>query len=452
MPRRNMILAAFFYNPQGDHRLSWRHPSAPRHEIFGLDYYRRLAEAAERAKLDTIFIADHLGVWNRFGSGLAHYANPRLEPLSLVSALSAVTKDIGFLVTASSSYTEPFNTARMFASIDHISNGRVGWNVVTTALEEEAVNFGRDSNIEHALRYERAAEFLEVTKALWDSWEDDALVIDKTSGLFANDEQIHYLNHHGKHFKVRGPLNIPRPPQGYPVIVQAGSSDAGRNLAAGHAEVHFAILRNEAQGLAYRADINERMAKFGRTPDSLKLLWGVLPIVAGSASEAEEKQEYLETLMLDAVAVDLLSSWAGVDLSVYPLDGPIPDLPDVGTFNGWRTWLALVKDDANKGLSIRQLARKIANTGSVPLVAGTPSQVADQLEAWFISGAADGYNLMFPLLPEDWMNFMQTVVPELQRRGLFRTEYEPGTLRDRLGLARPRNSFAAARGAVGARA
>jgi len=452
MSRRSMILAAFFYNPQGDHRLSWRHPRAPSHEIFGLDYYRRLTEAAERAKLDTIFIADHLGVWNTFGSGLAHYANPRLEPLSLVSALSAVTKDIGFMVTASSSYTEPYNTARMFASIDHISNGRVGWNVVTTALEEEAVNFGRDSNIEHALRYERAAEFLDVTKALWDSWEDDALVIDKTSGLFANDKHVHYLNHHEKHFKVRGPLNIPRPPQGYPVIVQAGSSDAGKNLAGAHADVHFAVLRSEAQGLAYRADMNDRLARFGRTPDSLKLLPGILPVVAGSASEAEEKQEYLETLMLDAVAVDLLSSWAGVDLSAYPLDGPVPDLPDVGTFNGWRTWLALVKDDANKGLSIRQLARKIANTGSVPLVAGTPSQVADQLEAWFISGAADGYNLMFPLLPDDWMNFMQTVVPELQRRGLCRTEYEPGTLRDRLGLARPRNSFAAARAAVEARA
>ena len=442
MPRRNMILAGFFFNPQGDHRLSWRHPSAPRHEIFGFDYYRGLAQAAERAKLDTIFIADHLGVWNTFGSGVAHYANPRLEPLSLVSALAAVTNDIGFMVTTSTSYTEPFNTARMFASIDHISKGRVGWNVVTSALEEEAVNFGRDTNIEHALRYERAGEYLDVTKALWDSWEDDALVIDKTSGLFADAQRVHYLNHHGKHFKVKGPLNVPRPPQGYPVIVQAGSSEAGKNLAAAHAEVQFAIIRSEAEGLAYRADMNSRLAKYGRAPDSFKLLPGILPIVANSTSEAQEKQEYLETLMLDAVAVDLLSSWAGVDLSVYPLDGPIPDLPDVGTFNGWRTWLALVKDDANKGLSIRQLARKIANTGSVPLVAGTASQVCDQLEAWFMAGAADGYNLMFPLLPDDWVNFMQTVVPELQRRGLFRTEYEPGTLRDRLGLERPRNSFA----------
>jgi FMN-dependent oxidoreductase (nitrilotriacetate monooxygenase family) len=436
-----MILAAFFFNPQGDHRLSWRHPSAPSHDYLDLEYYRRLVTSAERAKIDTIFIADHLGIWNGLGSGIAHYANPRLEPLSLVSALSALTKDIGFMVTASTSYTEPFNTARIFASIDHISRGRVAWNVVTSALEEEAVNYGRDSNIDHAVRYERAAEFLDVTKSLWDSWEDDAVVIDKASGLFAHRNKVHYLDHTGKHFKVKGPLNVSRPPQGYPVIVQAGSSDAGKNLAAKHAEVHFAVLRTEAEGLAYRADINTRLASFGRTPESMKLLPGILPIVAASTSEAEEKQQYLESLMLDEVAVDLLSTWAGVDLSAYPLDGPVPELPEEADYNGWRTWLALVRDKANQGLTIRQLARKISNTGSVPLVIGTPAQVADQLEAWFVSGAADGYNLMFPLLPDDWENFMKTVVPELQRRGLFRTEYEPGTLRDRLGLARPGNSF-----------
>ncbi len=441
MSRGHMILAAFFFNPQGDHRISWRHPHAPGHEFLDLDYYRRLVHAAERAKLDTIFIADHLGIWNGLGSGIAHYANPRLEPLSLVSALSAVTKDIGFMVTASTSYTEPFNTARMFASIDHISRGRVAWNVVTSALEEEAVNFGRDANIDHALRYERAAEFLDVTKALWDSWEDNAVVIDKKSGLFAHPDKVHYLDHEGKHFKVKGPLNVPRPPQGHPVIVQAGSSDAGRNLAAQHAEVHFAVLRSEAEGIAYRKDMNTRLAGFGRLPESFKLLPGILPIVAETTSEAEEKQQYLESLILDEVAVDLLSTWAGVDLSGYPLDGPVPDLPEEANYNGWRTWLALVRDKANQGLSIRQLARKIANTGSVPPVTGTPTQVADQLEAWFVSGAADGYNLMFPLLPDDWENFMRTVVPELQRRRLFKTEYESGTLRNRLGLARPENSF-----------
>lgn len=445
MPRRSMILLAFFYNPQGDHRLSWRHPRAPGREVFDLSYYRGLAEAAERAKLDAIFIADHLGIWDTYRSGVAHYANARLEPLTLVSALAAVTRHIGFMVTASTSYNEPFNLARMFASIDHLSGGRVGWNVVTSALEEEARNFGRDANIEHARRYERAGEFLDVAKALWDSWEDEALLIDKGSGFFADPERVHYLDHAGPQFRVRGPLNVPRPPQGHPLIVQAGSSEAGRELAAAHAEVHFAVIRSEAEGLAYRADMDARLARKGRKPESFKLIPGVLPIVAASRAEALEKQEALEALMLDRVAIDLLSSWAGVDLSAYPPDGPIPDLPNEGTFDGWRTWLKLVKDETNKGLSIRQLARKIANTGSVPLLAGTASDIADQLEAWFVSGAADGYNLMFPLLPEDWTNFMQTVVPELQRRGLHRTDYEPGTLRDRLGLQRPENGFAAAR-------
>lgn len=442
MSRGRMILAAFFFNPQGDHRASWRHPRAPGHEFMDFDYYRRLVGAAEAAKLDTIFIADHLGIWNGLGSGVAHYANPRFEPLSLVSALSAVTKDIGFMVTASTSYTEPFNTARMFASMDHISRGRVAWNVVTSALEEEAMNYGRDANIDHAVRYDRAAEFVDIAKALWDSWEDEAIALDKASGLFAHPDKVHFLHHAGKHFKVRGPLNVPRPPQGHPVIVQAGSSDAGKNLAAQHAEVHFAVLRNEAEGVAYRADMDERLARYGRSPQSFKQLPGILPIVGESVAEAEEKQQYLESLMIDEVAVDLLSTWAGVDLSAYPLDGPVPDLPQEANYNGWRTWLALVRDKSNEGLSIRQLARKISATGSVPLVAGTPKQVADQLEAWFVAGAADGFNLMFPLLPDDWMNFMQTVVPELQRRGLFRTEYEPGTLRDRLGLTRPGNSFA----------
>lgn len=443
MSKRQMILAAFFYNPQGDHRASWRHPNAPGQEVFDLAYYRQLAEAAEAAKIDAIFIADHLGIWDSFASGVAHYANARLEPLSLVGALAAVTKDIGFMVTASTSYNEPYNLARTFASLDHISKGRVAWNVVTSALTEEALNFGLDGNIQHARRYERAGEFLDIAKALWDSWEDDAILIDKSSGYFADPEKIHYLHHKGEHFRVKGPLNVPRPLQGHPVIVQAGSSGAGKDLAAAHADVQFAVFRDEAQGLAYRADMNERLVRNGRSPDSFKLLPGILPIVASSRDEALEKQAQLEELMVDRVSIDLLSSWAGIDLSAYPPDGPIPALPDLESFDGWRTWLKLVQDESNKGLSIRQLARKIANTGSVPMVAGTAIDIADQMEAWFVSGAADGYNLMFPLLPDDWTNFMRQVVPELQRRGLFREAYEPGTLRDRLGLTRPANTFLA---------
>lgn len=445
MRRRHMILSAFFFNPQGDHRMSWRHPRAPGREVFGLDYYRKLAEAAERAKLDTLFIADHVAIWDSVESGVAHYANARLEPLTLLSALSAVTSHIGLIATASSSYSEPYNLARTFASLDHLSGGRAAWNVVTSAMDEEALNFGRDGNIEHAHRYDRAAEYLDAVTALWDSWEDEAVLLDRESGYFADPGKVHRIDHAGPHFKVRGPLNVPRPPQGHPLIVQAGSSEAGKDLAAAYADVHFAIIRSIDEGLRYRADINARLAKHGRAPESFKILPGILPIVAGSADEAKERQEFLETLLPERVGIDLLSSWAGIDLSAYPPDGPLPELPDESTFNGGRTSLNRVRGLANQNLSIRQIARKLANSGSMPTVAGTAKEVADQLEAWFVAGAVDGYNLMFPLLPEDWVNFTETVVPELQRRGVFRQEYEPGTLRDRLGLSRPPNRFAVAR-------
>lgn len=437
-----MILFAFFFNPQGDHRMAWRHPAAPGPEVFGLDYYRDLVGAAEAAKIDAVFMADHLGVWDTYPSGIAHYANPRLEPLALTSALAALTTDIGFLVTASTSYTEPYNLARTFATLDHLSRGRIGWNVVTSALAEEARNFGLDTVKAHASRYARAGEFLDVTKALWDSWEDGAVVIDKATGIFADTSKVHYIDHAGPHFRVKGPLNVPHSPQGRPVIVQAGSSEAGRDLAAAHADVHFIVAREIEEAVRYRADMNERLARNGRAPESLKLIPGVLPIVAGSVQEAADRQGQLADLMLDRVGIDLLSTWAGVDLSLFPPDGPVPDLPDPGGFEGWKTWLTLVRAEANQGLTIRELARKIANTGAVPLLAGTAKSIADELEAWVAAGAADGFNLMFPLLPDDWMAFMRDVVPELQRRGLAQRDYGPGTLRERWGLEKPANSFA----------
>jgi FMN-dependent oxidoreductase (nitrilotriacetate monooxygenase family) len=437
-----MILSAFFFNPQGDHRMSWRHPHAAGPEVFDLDYYRQLAEAAEAARLDAMFVADHVAIWDTFESATAHYANARLEPLTLLCALAAVTRHIGLICTASTSYSEPYNIARAFASLDHISKGRASWNVVTSAMDEEALNFGRDGNIEHGIRYERAAEFLDVVKGLWDSWQDDAVLLDRSSGIFAEPSRIHRLDHVGKHLKVRGPLNVPRPPQGYPVVVQAGSSEDGKNLAAAHADIHFAIIRGVEEGQRYREDFNERLGRYGKKPESLKILPGILPIVAASRAEAAEKQEFLETLVPVRMSVDLLSSWCGVDLSAFQLDGPLPPLPEDATFDGGRTFLGRVKALAAQNLSIRDIAQRLTNSGAVPIMAGTPGDVADQMEAWFTAGAADGYNLMFPLLPEDWMNFMQTVVPELQRRGLAKTEYEEGTFRDRLRLTRPSNRFA----------
>ncbi len=303
MERTPMILSAFFFNPQGDHRMSWRHPDAPGREIFDLSYYRRLAEAAEAARMDAIFVADNVAMWDTYESNIAHYANARLEPITMLAALAAVTRHIGLIVTASASYSEPYNLARAFASIDHLSNGRFGWNVVTSGMNEEAMNFGRDANIEHASRYERAEEFLEVTKALWDSLEDSALLLDKKSGFFADPERVHRINHVGKYFKVRGPLNVPRPPQGYPVIVQVGSSEDGKRLAAAHADLNFALVRTIEEGQRYRKDFDERLARVGRKPGDLKVLPGILPIVATSRSEAQEKRDFLETLVPARVGI-----------------------------------------------------------------------------------------------------------------------------------------------------
>ena len=441
MERGPMILSAFFYNPQGDHRMSWRHPDAPGREIFELSYYQKLAAAAEAVCMDAIFVADHVAMWDTYESNIAHYANARLEPITMLAALAAVTRHIGLIVTASASYSEPYNIARIFASLDHISEGRFGWNVVTSGMNEEAMNFSRDANVEHARRYESAEEFLDITKALWDSIEDDALLLDKKSGFFADPARVHRINHTGKHFKVRGPLNVPRPPQGYPVIVQAGSSEDGKNLAAKHADLNFALVRTIEEAQRYRKDFDERLQRIGRQSSDLKVLPGILPIVARSRAEAQEKRDFLETLVPARVGIDLVSSWCGVDLSAYPIDGPLPPLPDVSSYDGQRTNLERLKAFAQENLTIGEIARRISNAGTGPVMAGTPQEIADEMEAWYAAGAADGFNLMFPLLPDDWVNFAECVVPELQRRGLTPKQYASGTLRDRLHLPRPPNQF-----------
>lgn len=442
--RDPMILAAFFYNPQGDHRMSWRHPEAPGREVFDFAFYRRLAETAEAGGLDLLFAADHVAMWDSFASNVEHYANARLEPVTLLSALAAVTRHIGLLPTISASYSEPYNVARMLASLDHISGGRFGWNVVTSGMPEEGMNFGYAGNREHALRYERAAEFLDVVKALWDSIEDDALPLDKASGRFADPAKVHRIDHSGRHFTVRGPLNVPRSPQGHPVIFQAGSSEHGKTFAAAQADVNFAILRSPEEGVLYRRDFDERLVRAGRRPTDLKVLAGVLPFVAESRAAAEDRRAALETLMPEILAVDLASSWSGIDLSKHPLDGPLPPLPDPSTYDGQRSNLERVAGYAREGLSVREVARRIANAQTAPVLAGTARDVADQLEAWHAAGAADGFVLMFPILPGDLTLFVDGVVPELRRRGLVRPGYAPGTLRDRLGLPRPGNRYARA--------
>jgi FMN-dependent oxidoreductase (nitrilotriacetate monooxygenase family) len=442
MPRPHLILSAFFFNPQGDHRVSWRHPRAPGREILDFAFYRDLAERAERARFDVLFVADELAIWDQFESGIAHYANIRLEPLTLLSALSVVTRHIGLIATASTTYNDPFHIARKFASLDFLSGGRASWNVVTSAMDEEALNFGSPRSLEHARRYARADEFIEVVTKLWDSWDEDALLIDKASGYFADPAHVHHLDHAGPHFSVRGPLNLLRPPQGHPVLVQAGSSDAGLDLAASRADMHFALIKNVAHGREYRSDLARRLARFGRGPDELIVLPGVIPVVADSADEAAEKQAVFQRLMLDRVAIDLLSYWTGMDLAALPPDGPLPPLPDEAQFNGVRSMLSRIRELARDNLPIRDVARRMANSGSIPTFAGTPRAIADQMEEWFTGGAADGFNLMFPLLPEDLILFAEQVVPELRRRGLVPQDYAEGTLRARLGLPRPPSRFA----------
>lgn len=442
MSENHMILNLFFFNPQGDYRFSWRHPQAPGKEIFTLGYYAELAKRAEAATLDAIFIADHISIWDKVPSGLTHYANARLEPITLLAALAAVTEHIGLMGTASTSYNEPYNLARYFASLDFLSGGRASWNVVTSWLEEEAANFGLDRLPQHGNRYQRAGEFIDVVTRLWDSWEDDAVLYDKASGLFADAPKVHHLNHRGEFFNVRGPLNVPRPPQGHPVLVQAGSSEAGKNLAAAWSDMHFVFIQSIAEGLAYRQEMNQRLRDYGRDPAHFKIIAGVLPVVVNSDAEKEERQQLNERLMSDQMAIDLLSSYLRMDLSAHSPDQPLPPLPDEATFDGIRTALRLIRH-YDPSLTVLQLGRLLLQSSDSWLLIGSAEEVADALTASWHAGAADGFNLMFPLLPGDFDRFVDQVVPILQRNGAMRTSYPPGTLREKLGLPAAENRFTA---------
>lgn len=447
MPQK-MILAGFFFNPQGNHRISWRHENAPSQEVYSLEFYKNLAKEAERAKLDFIFVADHLAVWNAANSSIRHYANPRLEPITLLSALAAVTKDIGLVSTVSTSYSEPYNIARIFASLDHLSEGRAAINLVTSAMAEEAQNYGHGDVFAHRDRYARAEEFLHVLQKLWDSWEDDAIVFDRSTGDFARESKVHHLDHKGRFFQVRGPLNVPRPPQGQLPIFQAGSSEDGKSFASRNVDVQFVSLRTIEDGLKYRQDIASRLKTAGRDLESLRILHGVQPILATSRAEAEDRFAQLQGLQPDRLSIDLLSTWSGVDLTGVDQSGPMPPLPEPVDYKGVQTTLERVRHHAQKGLSVIEIARSMSAGGEMHFVGGTAQDIADELENWFASGAVDGFNLMFPHLPGDWTDFTTKVVPELQRRNLFQTEYAPGRLRQRLGLQPVPNIFDQARNAA----
>ncbi|MFG1275130.1 LLM class flavin-dependent oxidoreductase [Xanthobacter flavus] len=437
MTKARQIKLGAFLMTDGHHIAGWRHPRATANANVRVDHYLRLARLAEAAKLDAIFLSDSLGVRDtNLNSVHRTSRNVGFEPLTLLSALSVVTHHIGLIGTASTSFNEPFHIARKFASLDQLSGGRAGWNLVTSSGEEEARNFNLDEHIPHADRYDRAREFIEVVKGLWNSWEDDAFQRDKVSGTYFDPDKLHVLNHRGKHFKVAGPLNVARSPQGHPVVVQAGASEDGRSLAGESAEAIFCAHRTLAEARAFYADIKTRAANAGRDPDHVKIMPGVFPVIGRTEAEAREKFEELQSLIHPAVGLQLLSVVAGVgDLSGYDLDGPLPDLPET---NGPKSRQQLVIDAARRdNLTIRQLYLSIAGARGHWQVVGTAEQIADQLEERFRKEGADGFNIMAPHLPGGLEDFIEQVVPILQERGLFRTEYEGTTLRENLGLPFP---------------
>jgi FMN-dependent oxidoreductase (nitrilotriacetate monooxygenase family) len=439
--RKDKLKLGAFLLFTGHHVAAWRHPQAG--EGTGFDDYVELARMAEAAKFDTIFFAD--GVAARLNdleaaSRKAHSGVYPFEPITLLSALSAVTGNIGLIATASTSYSDPYNLARQFASLDHLSGGRAGWNLVTSSDPEAAFNFGHEAHIQHGDRYGRAEEFVDVVLGLWDSWEDDAFPRDRASGRYFDRDKLHVLNHKGQHFRVRGPLNTPRTPQGHPVVVQAGASGPGKELAARTAEAIFAAQITLDEAIAFYADVKGRLGKYGRSEDDLKVLPGIFPVVGRTEAEAQEKFEQLQDLIQPEVGLGLVSALAGgFDLSSYPLDGPVPDLPET---NAGKSRQALVIDLARREkLTIRQLYLRIAGARGHWQVVGTPEQIADTMEERFQNYGADGFNIMAPIMPGGLKDFIELVVPELRRRGLFRDEYEGRTLRDNLGLKRPANRF-----------
>lgn len=439
MTKRQLSLGAFINLP-GNHVASWRHPETEVRKVTDLAYLTEIAQVAERGKFDNLFFADVFGqpILENAHSGL------KLDPVVIISALAAVTKNIGLTATLTTSYNEPFHVARKFAAIDHLSNGRAAWNVVTSANEREALLFGRDAHFQHAERYERADEFVDVVKKLWYSIDEEALVIDKENSHYYNLNKVTEINHEGKFFKLKGTLDAPSTPQGHPVIVQAGSSEAGKELAAKTAEVIFTAWQTLEDAQAFYKDVKGRLAKYGRNPEDLKILPGAFIVVAETEEEAIAKHQQLNNYITPEVGLAYLSGFTGVDLSEHDFEGPIPD------FNGQQIdgtnpniRASIVKGIVEaKGLTtLRELYNNIAGARGHREIIGTPTQVADQLQEWFENEAADGFNIMAPTFPQGFNDIVELVIPELQRRGIFKTEYAGTTLRENLGLKRPVNPY-----------
>jgi len=435
--KRQLHLNLFIHS-RGHHEASWRHPLSSPLALTDIRYYQDLAQRAEAGLFDSIFLADQLAL----GDDASQAARTWLEPVTVLAAVAAVTSRIGLIATASTTYTEPFNLARQFASIDHMSNGRAGWNIVTSWLAAAARNYGGTGQVSHADRYARGEEFVQVVKALWDSWADDAVVDDRAGGQYARADRIRPINHEGEHYKVAGPLNLPRSPQGRPVFVQAGSSDTGRRFAARHAEAVFTAQMEKATARDFYADIKALAVAEGRVPDQVLILPGLSPLIADTEAEAQRQARELSDLTDPEVGRKRLSGrFGGHDFSHLPLDKPLApeDFPDPSTVEAARSRteviVGLVKREKP---TLRQLLAYLAGARGHYTTAGTPEQIADLMESWFTEGAADGFNVMPPVLPAMLDVFIAEVIPMLQKRGLFRTEYEGETLRDHYGLDRPK--------------
>jgi FMN-dependent oxidoreductase (nitrilotriacetate monooxygenase family) len=437
-PSRQLRLGAFM-RPVGIHTAWWRYPGGFPDANFNFAHLKRFAQKLEQGRFDAFFMADHLALLNMPMSALKRSATATsFDPLTLLPALAVVTERLGLIATASTTYNEPYHIARKFASLDHLSGGRAGWNLVTTSNPEAALNFGLDQDVEHGERYRRGREFFEVVTGLWDSWADDAFVMDVESGIFFDPEKLHVLCHKGEHFSVRGPLNVARPIQGWPVIVQAGASEAGRQIAAETAEVVFGSSRTLADAQAFYRDVKGRMERLGRSPDHLKILPGALVFVGATQEEALAKKRLLDSLVHPDSGVPNLSMRLGVDASGFDLDGPLPEIPETNASKSGRQ--SLIDLARRENLTVGQLASIAGAYGGLEMV-GTPATIADQMEAWLEGAGCDGFNVMFPYVPGGLDDFVDLVVPELQRRGLFRREYEGMTLRENLGLPRPPNRF-----------
>ncbi|WP_278266007.1 LLM class flavin-dependent oxidoreductase [Nocardia sp. AG03] len=438
---RQLSLNAFIY-PSGHHEAAWRHPDSRPDRIYDVSYYQEIGRTAEAAKLDAVFFADGPAL----RTDVRHNAAPGLEPITLLTAIASATTHLGLIATASTTYYEPYNLARLFSSLDHISGGRAGWNIVTTGTDLAAANFGLDRHPDHAERYARAREFVDAVVALWDSWEDDAILLDREAGVYADPDRIHPIDFVGEHLRVRGPFNSARTPQGHPVLVQAGASNEGRAFAGKYAEAIFTAHQRLSDAQAFYADIKGKAAEYGRTADQVKILPGISPFIADTEEAALRLEREFNELTVPEYGLKQLESITGTSLRSLALDEPVP----VETFAG----AGDVTDNARSRLQVvagivererptlRGLLHRLAGARGHRVFAGTPEQVADTIEEWFTQGAADGFNVMPPYYPGGLEVFAETVVPILQERGLFRTEYSGTTLRDHFGLTRPESRFA----------